>query len=171
MGSSNAASRILTGMRRGKAVVLALGIVAAAGQMAQSACAPGRAELQTPDGRVAAFAVEISDTDAERERGLMFRTDLPRGSGMLFVYDSPRHARYWMKNTLIPLDIMFFDAAGVLKVVAAEARPQDPTPIDGGPGTAYVLEVNGGLAAPLGLVPGTRLRAADMAPPLAWPCE
>ena len=170
MGSSNAASRILTRRRRGRALALCV-LAGLIGQAAAATCAPGRAELQTPDGRIAVFAVEISDTDAERERGLMFRTDLPRGSGMLFVYDTPRHARYWMKNTLIPLDILFFDSAGVLKHVAPLAQPQDLTPIDGGPGTRYVLEVNGGLAAPLGLVPGTRLRAAEMTAPLAWPYE
>ena len=90
---------------------------------------------------------------------------------MLFVYAAPEHAFYWMKNTLIPLDMVFADPAGRVTRVAANAVPGDLTPIDGGAGVAYVLEINAGLAARLGIAPGAELRSAVMAQSgLAWPC-
>jgi uncharacterized protein len=152
----------------------ALGLVLIAGLAcgaARADCAPGRVELRGPDGPVAAFSVEIADTPALREQGLMFRDHLSPGAGMLFTYPAPDHVYYWMKNTLIPLDIVFADPSGRVSRVHANAIPQDLTPIDGGAGVAYVLEINGGLAARLGIVPGVELRAAAIDPAqAAWPC-
>lgn len=134
-------------------------------------CAPGRVELRSPPGAQAQFSVDLAVTADQREHGLMDRPSMPAGSGMLFVYDSPRHVRFWMKDTLIPLDMLFFDAMGRLQRVKDSAQPLDLTPVDGGEGIAYVLEINGGLAARMGLEPGTLMRSPDMAPPLAWPCD
>jgi uncharacterized membrane protein (UPF0127 family) len=102
----------------------------------------------------------------------MFRDGLPRFSGMLFVYETPQPVAFWMENTLIPLDMLFFDSSGTLTRVHPNARPLDRTPIPGGDGVRFVLEINGGLAAELGIEPGAELRhpAIDQTQ-AAWPCE
>ena len=138
---------------------------------ALGACAPEVVDIRGPFGQ-ARFTVELADTAAERAQGLMFRETLPSAAGMLFVYDRPQQASFWMKNTLIPLDMIFTDAAGRVTRVHSNAIPQDLTPIDGGMDVAAVLEINGGLASRLGIAPGSELRhpALDGAG-AAWPCE
>lgn len=137
---------------------------------AGAACAPDAVELRWTGGQ-ARFTVEIADTSAEREHGLMDRDHMPASAGMLFVYESPEHAFYWMKNTLIPLDIIFADQTGRVTVVHPDAIPGDLTPLDGGEGVQYVLEINGGLAARMGIAPGAELRAAAIDPAkAAWAC-
>ena len=146
-----------------------LGLMAASA--ASAACAPGEIDLRNANGQIAAFSIEIADTPASRAHGLMNRPQMPADAGMLFIYPRPQHAWFWMKDTLIPLDMIFADKAGVVSVVHSRARPHDETPIDGGEGVRYVLEINGGLAASLGIVPGVEMRAAAMTQgPLAWPC-
>lgn len=139
--------------------------------MVEAACRPDAVELRGPWGQ-ARFAVEVADDAAERARGLMFRESLPRSSGMLFVYEGPQRATFWMKNTLIPLDMVFLDPEGRVLGVHAMARPGDETIIDGGPGVRAVLEINGGLAARLGIAAGSELRHPAFAEgPPAWPCD
>jgi uncharacterized membrane protein (UPF0127 family) len=153
------------------ALALAVCAVALAGPvLADAACAQGRVDLRWPGG-AESFSVELADDPAERARGLMFRESLDPAAGMLFVYESPRRAQFWMKNTLIPLDMIFADAAGRVTRVHSNAIPGDLTPIDGGEGVVYVLEINGGLADRLGIVPGAELRhPAIPAATAAWPC-
>jgi hypothetical protein len=137
---------------------------------AEAACDAARVDLRGPGGR-AQFSVEVVDTAAERARGLMFREEMARSAGMLFVYEEPQRAVFWMENTLIPLDMVFADASGRVTRVHSGARPLDRTPIDGGEGVQYVLEVNGGLASRLGIASGTELRhPAIPAATAAWPC-
>ncbi|OZA11566.1 MAG: hypothetical protein B7Y02_08595 [Rhodobacterales bacterium 17-64-5] len=139
--------------------------------LAEAHCSPDRVDLRW-DGGGESFAVELADDAAERAQGLMFREALDPAAGMLFVYESPRRAQFWMKNTLIPLDMIFADARGVVTTVHANAVPQDLTPIDGGEGVALVLEINGGLAAKLGITPGAELRHPAIAAANAvWPCD
>lgn len=107
---------------------------------------------------VARFSVEIADTDEKRAQGLMGRTQLKPGAGMLFVYPSPRPVAFWMHNTLIPLDMIFVDDAGRITNVHANARPLDETPIPSRGPAQYVLEIGGGQAARLGLLPGMVLQ-------------
>lgn len=143
-----------------------LALTASAG----AACAPDAVELRWPGGQ-ARFSVELADTPALRARGLMDRPSLAASAGMLFVYQSPEHAFYWMKDTLIPLDILFADAAGRVTVIHPDAVPGDLTPLDGGEGVSYVLEINGGLAARMGIAPGAEMRSAAMDQSrTAWPC-
>ena len=152
-----------------RACVLGLGLVVLAGPVA-AACSPDVLDIRGPFGQ-ARFSVELADSPDERSRGLMFRETMPSASGMLFIYPRPQHANFWMKNTLIPLDMVFADGAGRVTRVHSNAKPQDLTPIDGGDGVVVVLEINGGLAARLGIAPGAELRhPALTAANLAWPC-
>lgn len=121
-------------------------------------CIPGRVEINGAFGK-ALFSVEIADDDAERAQGLMHRESLPRGAGMLFVYDAPRRVSFWMRNTLIELDMIFVDETGVIHAIHHRAKPLDDTAIPGGATPSrVVLEINGGLAHALGIKPGDKLR-------------
>lgn len=137
---------------------------------AAAACSPDLAEFRWPGGS-ARFAVEIADDAGERAQGLMARESLPRGAGMLFIYDQPQPVAFWMRNTLIPLDMIFIAADGRVGAVHAMAVPGDETPIPGPDDTLMVLEINGGLARRLGLGAGAVLRhpALDQDAAL-WPC-
>jgi uncharacterized protein len=119
----------------------------------------------------ARFTVELADTPETRSQGLMFRQSMPRSAGMLFVYERPQRATFWMRNTLIPLDMIFADETGLVRHVHHEAIPGDETTIDGGDGILTVLEINGGLARAMGITAGSQMRhpafAADTA---IWPC-
>jgi len=100
--------------------------------------------------------VELARTDAQRTRGLMFRQDLPRDHGMLFVFEETSEHTFWMHNTLIPLDLIYLgDDRGVVGVVA-NAAPRTEVPRTVGKPSRYVVEVSGGEAAAHGVGPGTR---------------
>ena len=136
-----------------------------------SECRDDRVQVRSAEG-TSAFTVEIADTNEERAQGLMHRPTMPRFAGMLFVFDQPQRAVFWMENTLIPLDMLFIDEQGVVQNVHENAVPMDRTPIDGGPGILYVLEINGGMAARLHIAPGAELRHPAIAQDLAaWPCD
>lgn len=119
----------------------------------------------------ARFAVEIADDDRERAQGLMHREHLPSSAGMLFVYDRPQTLSFWMRNTLIPLDLIFIDPTGTVQTIHHSAQPLDETPIPGGSGLTHVLEINGGLAKAMGITVGTVLRHPTFSTTDArWPC-
>jgi uncharacterized protein len=102
----------------------------------------------------------------------MDRSALPATSGMLFVFDPPEHTYFWMKDTLIPLDMIFVDATGTVTRVQANAVPQDLSIIDGGEGVAAVVEVNGGVARARGIEPGAQMRTSYLPQSTAvWPCS
>ncbi len=145
-----------------------LGLANAA--LADDACRPDRVDLRGDWGH-ATFSVELADSPEERARGLMFREQMASGAGMIFVYESPGPVAFWMKNTLIPLDMIFVDAAGQVTRVHHKAVPGDLTPIDGGDGVLVVLEINAGLAARLGIGPGDQMRHPAFSGGAAiWPC-
>lgn len=100
------------------------------------------------------FTVEIADDPAERSRGLMFRERLDPSAGMLFIYPDERPRTFWMKNTPLPLDIIFIAADGHVVHVAADAMPYDETIIESIAPAKAALEIQGGLAAQLGIGPG-----------------
>lgn len=133
--------------------------VSAATFAAGSTCAEGKALFLGGDKPIE-IAVEIADDPAERAQGLMFRKSLPPGQGMLFVYEHPQPVSFWMRNTLIPLDMIFIDGQGEIRHIHPMARPLDETSISGAapgdpaPDRLMVLEVAGGEAARLGLRPG-----------------
>ncbi|WP_245752456.1 DUF192 domain-containing protein [Poseidonocella pacifica] len=133
-------------------------------------CSPDRVDLRMPAG-TATYTVEIADTQDSRAQGLMYREEMAPESGMLFVYERPHRASFWMRNTLIPLDMIFVDPRGRVTDVHVGAIPGDETPITGGPRTQFVLEVNEGQAEEQGIVPGAQLRHPAISQDGAlWPC-
>lgn len=98
--------------------------------------------------------VEIARTRQELSRGLMWRTELEADAGMLFVFDNDAPLTFWMKNTPLPLDIIFLDSRGTVLNVAAETTPYSEAPIRSSGPARYVLEVNAGYAAKHGIGPG-----------------
>lgn len=153
--------------RRARRLAVALLLAAAAPAWAE--CNPNSVELKGAFGQ-ARFDVELADDPAERGQGLMFRETLPRAAGMLFVYERPGRAVFWMKNTLIPLDMIFLDRTGRVTRVHENAVPLDLTPIDGGEDVFAVLEINGGLARRIGITEGSVMRHPAFAGQAAWPC-
>ncbi len=104
------------------------------------------------------FQVEIAADDATRERGLMNRRYMPPDRGMLFEFDREAPVSFWMKNTYIPLDMIFISRAGVVTSIVADAEPLSERVIPSGPPCAAVLELNGGAAAAIGLKVGDKIR-------------
>lgn len=115
------------------------------------------------------YKVEIADDDAERARGLMFRDQMAEGAGMLFIHDRQEPQAYWMKNTRIPLDILYFDNDRKLVAQrrntppcsAGDACPSYPSNAP----ARYVLELNAGEADRLKLQDGAQLQLSDSIPP------
>jgi len=103
------------------------------------------------------FTVEIADTELARERGLMFRKELPPGRGMLFDFHREQQVGFWMKNTLIPLDMIFIDGRGRIVSIEQDAKPMSEDVIMSGGQVRAVLEVDGGTARRLGIAPGDRV--------------
>lgn len=137
---------------------------------AQSACTPDKVSIKGGFGTVS-FKVELADTPQTRAIGLMNRASMPRFSGMLFIYERPQALAFWMRNTLIPLDMLFVEPSGRIAKIHANAVPLDETPIEGGQGLSHVLEINGGLAAQLGISEGDTLRHPSIPQQTAlWPC-
>lgn len=97
------------------------------------------------------FRVEVARTETEQARGLMFRESLPEDGGMIFPMSPPRFASFWMKNTVIPLDMIFIRSDGTIARIAAETVPYSLEPVDSGEPVAAVLELAGGKAAALGI--------------------
>ena len=133
----------------GAAVALAL-VLAACGNAGPSATVHGR-------GGDTRIALEIAATPAERERGLMYRSSLADGRGMLFVFERDEDHEFWMKNTLIPLDMLFIAADGRVAGIHANATPLSTVSIAVGQPSRYVLEVPGGYAQRRGIEPGDRV--------------
>jgi uncharacterized membrane protein (UPF0127 family) len=114
--------------------------------------------IESPSGRSSAVRVEVARTDAEHERGLMYRERLGGDDGMLFVFAETGEHAFWMQNTLIPLDMIFADADGVVVGVIERAEPLTTTSRTVGAPSRYVLEVNGGWSSAHGVARGDRMR-------------
>jgi uncharacterized membrane protein (UPF0127 family) len=102
-------------------------------------------------GKTHKFNVEVARTADEQQKGLMFRTGLPADGGMIFPFEKPRIASFWMKNTLIPLDMIFVRADGSIDRIAENTIPESLEPVVSGAEVSAVLELAGGTAAKLGL--------------------
>ena len=111
----------------------------------------------THQGKVHSFRVEVAATGQEQAKGLMFRTEMGADEGMIFPMDPPRGASFWMRNTVIPLDLIFVGTDGVISNIAANAIPYNEMPLLSTGLVKGVLELNGGRAAQLGIVAGDRV--------------
>jgi uncharacterized membrane protein (UPF0127 family) len=109
------------------------------------------------NGKSHAFRVEVAATMEQQQKGLMFRTKMGPDEGMLFPSDTPALRSFWMKNTVIPLDIVFIGADHMISNIAANAVPYSLDPIPSSGPAIAVLELNGGRAAELGFTPGARV--------------
>lgn len=108
-------------------------------------------------GKTLTFRVELARTAEEQAKGLMFRTAMGPDEGMIFPFDPPRGASFWMRNTVIPLDLIFVGPDGKILNIAANAIPYDETPLVSAGPVKVVLELNGGRAKELGIVAGDRV--------------
>jgi uncharacterized membrane protein (UPF0127 family) len=134
--------------------LLALGM-AATSQLARAAKLESL-EIVTASG-VVPFSVEVMRTDEELQKGLMFRKELPEGRGMLFDFRPERPVAMWMKNTLIPLDMIFIQGDGRILRIAENAEVESEKIIPSGGPVRGVLEVIAGTAKKLGIKPGDRV--------------
>ena len=134
------------------------------------ACEENAIEIKSDAGKFR-FEIDIADDDLERAQGLMHVEEMATLKGMLFIYDAPLHARFWMKNTLIPLDMLFADETGRIMRIHENATPLSEDTIDGGQDILYVLEINGGLADQFGIEEGAVMKhpAIDQTQ-AAWAC-
>jgi uncharacterized protein len=114
-------------------------------------------EITTSTGRHA-FQVEIAKDDASRERGLMDRRYMAANHGMLFEFEQDAPVSFWMKNTYIPLDMIFIAPSGVVTRIAANAEPLSERVIPSGDPCVAVLELNGGTASAIALKVGDKVR-------------
>ncbi|MGM0556511.1 MAG: DUF192 domain-containing protein [Myxococcota bacterium] len=117
-----------------------------------------RLTILSEDGlEVADFYLELARTDAEQQRGLMFRREMQPDWGMLFVYDRQAQRSFWMKNTFIPLDMVFIDASGEVDSIVEGAEPLTRVQRRSKGAAKYVLELNAGTAEELGIEPGMQV--------------
>ena len=103
------------------------------------------------------FTVEVADTEAARERGLMYRRELPEGRGMLFDFFRDQPVGFWMKNTYIPLDMIFIRSDGRIVSIAENTEPLSERVVPSAAPVRAVLEVKGGTARRLGIQPGDQV--------------
>ena len=106
------------------------------------------------------FRAEVAADPDSQEKGLMFRKSLAPDAGMLFDFHKPEFQTFWMKSTLIPLDMIFIRPDGTISSIAPNATPQTETPIPSYEPVRAVLEINGGCAAKLGILPGDHVHAS-----------
>lgn len=149
-----------SGARLGRRLLLAAPVAFAAG----AALAQNSGDIQfkrsslaiETGGREIKFDIELALNDTERARGLMFREKLGPYDGMLFDFFQEAPVSFWMKNTVIPLDMIFIAADGTVKTIHVNARPMDPTSIPSEVPVRFVVEIAGGRSQEIGLKVGDR---------------
>jgi len=116
-----------------------------------------RIAVETRSARRIVFEAWRADTNETRAQGLMFIEELEPSQAMIFVYDPPQQVSMWMKNTYVPLDMLFADLSGCIVTVAANAKPLSLDTIAGAGPVAYVIEIKAGTAAAHGITAGDRV--------------
>ena len=114
------------------------------------------------DGKVVTYAIEVARGETQQAYGLMYIRHLPKDAGMLFPYDPPREVAYWMKNTFIPLDMLFVGRDHRIARIVADNRPHDVMPVRSQLPVMAVLELNGGEAQAQGIAVGDRVDSAAL---------
>jgi uncharacterized membrane protein (UPF0127 family) len=154
-------------IRRIPAVLAASVLASACGASPGSSAPPAATPTAAPSGPAAVlpsgarYALELALTPEDQAQGLMFRENLPDRTGMLFLFPEEAPHHFWMKNTMIPLDMIWMDASGRVAYVSANTPPckADPCPTYGPDGNVrMVLEIAGGMAAKEGVAVGTTLK-------------
>ena len=126
--------------------------------MSVTACqAKDEITIQTPSGDQAVFFVDVARTNEETQQGLMFVEEIPEGEGMIFLYPKTSILKFWMKNTLIPLDMLFFDNTNTLVHIERNATPHDLMPRGPDIETCSVVELNAGIAQKYKIEIGSKL--------------
>jgi uncharacterized membrane protein (UPF0127 family) len=150
----------------GRARLIIVAWIGMALMPALAACdpTPQVAITSSDNSQRAAVKVEIASTPDARELGLMYRNHLDDNAGMIFIFPAPNSAQFWMKNTVIPLDMLFADSNGKVLGIVANAQPYSEALLGGYSGTVYVLEVNAGYAAKHHVVTGDRLEFQGFSP-------
>ena len=118
---------------------------------------PGTVTIETPSGQHR-FTIELADTPGERARGLMYRRSMRPDHGMLFDFQVEQPVAFWMKNTPLPLDMLFIDATGTVVQIEADTVPFSETPVPSVQPVQAVLELNAGTSQSLGIAPGAVVR-------------
>lgn len=144
------------------ALSLALPMAACSGDASEEASAATIPVTIMSKGQAHKFNVEVARTDEEQDRGLMFRTSLPADGGMIFPFAKPRIGSFWMKNTLIPLDMIFIRADGSIDRIAENTIPESLEPVVSGGEVSAVLELAGGTAARLGIDESAKITWKDV---------
>ena len=131
-----------------------------------AACTDGPCvTIVSPEGKtLASVSVEVADTNEKRELGLMYRAHLDDNAGMIFVFPQEQQLVFWMKNTKIPLDMIFAERGGHVLGTVANAVPYSQQNVGVRGLSQYVLEVNGGFAAKHSIVPGDRMEFTGLNP-------
>jgi len=135
-----------------------------------AACSDSVATVATDTAKVR-FQVELAITAQDKAQGLMHREILPDRAGMLFIYPNPQPVSFWMRNTLIPLDMIFIGDQGRVARVHHNAVPLDETPIYGGDAIKAVLEINAGLAKKYGISDTSTVMHPLISPEFAQNCK
>jgi uncharacterized membrane protein (UPF0127 family) len=144
-----------------RAALLASGILVLAAPAPAQTANLQKIEIASKSGSHS-FLVELAANDQERARGLMYRKELADGRGMLFDFKQEQDVGFWMKNTYIPLDMIFIRADGTVRRIAANTEPLSERTVPSGGPVRYVLEVIGGTARKLGIEPGDKVTGAPL---------
>ena len=139
-------------------ILIALLILPLAGCLEEKVDDIYRLSIETASGKKHEFNIELAQTPQEQMRGLMHRTEMAEDAGMLFIFETEREARFWMKNTLIPLDMIFIRADGTIHRIHENAIPHDLTGVPSEGPVKAILELNGGVSTKLGLDKGDKVR-------------
>jgi len=133
-----------------------------AGAVAQETFPSEKLEIISTAGKTHSFTVEVASSDAQRQQGLMFRKSMGDDHGMLFDFKEDRDVMMWMRNTLIPLDMLFISKGGKITHVHPNAVPNSEDIISSNGPIRYVLELNGGAAKKLNISVGDTVKAAQI---------
>jgi len=139
-----------------RTVLVGFGIMVLASPASAQSNELQKIEIASKSG-VHSFLVELAVNDTQRAQGLMYRKELPEGRGMLFDFQQEQDVGFWMKNTYIPLDMIFIRADGKIRRIAANTEPLSERTVRAGGPVRYVLEVIGGTARKLGIAPGDKV--------------